>query len=67
MKNILIIVLLGSLLISCTTPQNEELEVAIYQTSSSGDKLNLIEPGSNLSDCTAIIALYPEKNHQCYW
>ena len=64
MKYLLIIVLLGSCMCSCNNFKEEKLEVEIFQTSSSGDKLKLIEPEKNSQNPTITITLNPSLQFQ---
>ena len=64
MKNHITITLLGLWFLSCTSVKNDDLQIEIFQTSASGDKLALVTTASELSDPSSIITINPEVKYQ---
>ena len=64
MKNLIIITLLGLGLVSCSSFEDNKLQLEIYQTSSSGDNLTLLGSGSNAEEPSNVIFIDPEIKYQ---
>ena len=61
MKNIFVLSAFFLSLLGC---KEQELEVTIYQTSASGDKLTLVDPSINVGEAAISITLDPTTKFQ---
>lgn len=66
MKKVLITTVLFSFFISCTIPKTEELKLVVYQTSSAGDNLKLLNSNLELeqNNSSPLVVLNPGKKYQ---